>query len=237
MRTALDDIVITDGNREAYETILALTQDHDEPVKMFVYGPIGAGKSTIVQARGRTKDMLSKRKVMFCNAAELVLAVTLEEVSDEYLEKVGSADVLLIDGFEDFFKNLPTGPLLCRLLITERNKHGFDTVLFSDLPLSEFDLSALEGVLDDFVQVSVEPLDADGFVLLAHNVQATLREGKEDTAPLLADDALEYLARDYAEKGDDIRNALRYLIAVAGFEDGTVIDLATVKEAIPSRSR
>lgn len=230
----IDEIVITEGNREAYETVLAITQEHDEPVRMFIYGPVGSGKSTVLQARGREKDLLSKKKTLFCNAAELMLAVTLEDFSEDYLTQAGTVDVLLIDGFEDFFtKNGgELGPELCKLLLQERNRQGLETVLFSNVPLEEVDASKLGGVLDDYRMVPVEPLDAAGRLELARRIMNSLRT--DDAKPIVTEEALEYIAGPFAQEVGDIRNALRYLIAVAGFEEGTTITLDLAKEALHS---
>ena len=230
----IDEIVITDGNREAFETVLEITADHDEPVRMFVWGPVGSGKSTVLQARGREKDLLSKKGVMFCNAAELMLAVTLEDVSEDYLNKAGSIEVLLIDGFEDFFSKNggEFGPELCRLLLGERNRLGLETVLFSNVALDEVDVSKLGDALDGYRIVAVELLDEAGRLEFAHKVMDSLRT--DEAKPIVTDEGLEYIAGPFAQEVGDIRNALRYLIAVAGFEDGATITLDQVKEALHS---
>lgn len=230
----IDEIVITDGNREAFETVLGITGEHDEPVRMFIYGPLGTGKSTVLQARGREKDLLSKKSTLFCNAAELMLAVTLEDFSEDYLKKAGTVDVLLVDGFEDFFteKAGDMGPELCRLLLQERNKLGLETVLFSNVALEEVDAGKLGTTLDGYRIVPVEPLDAEGRVEFARKLMASFRT--DDSKPIVADDALEYIATSFAQEPGDIRNALRYLIAVAPFEAGTTITLELAKEALNS---
>ena len=230
----IDEIVITDGNREAFETVLGITGEHDEPVRMLIHGPVGSGKSTVLQARGREKDLLSRKSTLFCNAAELMLAVTLDDVSEDYLSKAGSVDVLLIDGFEDFFSKNggELGPELCRLLLQERNRLGLETVLFSNVPLEEVDAGKLGSALDGYRIVRVEPLDEAGKLEFAHKLMDSLRT--DDDKPLVTDEALEYIANSFAQEVGDIRNALRYLIIVAGFEPGSIITLDEVKEALHS---
>ena len=80
--------------------------------------------------------------------------------------------------------------------------------------------------------VPVEPLDEVGKLEFAHKLMDSLRT--DDEKPIVAEDALEYIAGTFAQEVGDIRNALRYLIAVAGFEAGSTITLDQVKEALHS---
>ena len=47
MATPLDTIVVTDGNREAFERVIGVTQEHGAPERLFVVGPRGTGISQI----------------------------------------------------------------------------------------------------------------------------------------------------------------------------------------------
>ena len=48
MQTLIDGIVITEDNKEAFETMLGITQVHKEPKNLFIYGPSGSGKTTLL---------------------------------------------------------------------------------------------------------------------------------------------------------------------------------------------
>ena len=114
------------------------------------------------------------------------------DAPDKFFEEIGSVPVLLVDDFQDFFADEEAGPLLCKLMVTERDRLGLDTVFASDAPLSSFDLAAFEGALDGFEELAAEPLDEAGrraFVLAMRDTFA--EEGK---APALADDTVAYLA-------------------------------------------
>ena len=64
MASMLDEIVITDDNCQAFETILSIGREHEGLVELFVWGPPGAGKSTVVHARGRERDLLAPRRIV-----------------------------------------------------------------------------------------------------------------------------------------------------------------------------
>lgn len=230
MSTPLDAIVVADGNREAFERVIDVTQKHDEPVRLFMVGPRGAGKTSLLRARAAERDLLSGRKAVVHAAAEMINAIRMD-APDSFFEELGTVPVLLVDDFQDFFSDEEAGPLLCKLMLAERARLGLDTVLASDAPLSAFDLSAFEGTLDGFEEVRVEPLDEAGrraFVLAMRNM--FFEEGK---SPELSDEAVEALAA-FSDDLTDVRHAVQYLMTAAGFEAGRVLDAETVREALAS---
>ena len=50
MATPLDTIVVTDGNREAFERVIGVTREHGAPERLFVVGPRGTGKTSLLRA-------------------------------------------------------------------------------------------------------------------------------------------------------------------------------------------
>ena len=59
MRQLSDDIVMTEGNAAFQEVMGALAAE--APVRLVLCGPAGSGKTTVLQARGRERDLLSER--------------------------------------------------------------------------------------------------------------------------------------------------------------------------------
>ena len=62
-------------------------------------------------------------------------------------------------------------------------------------------------------------------------IQGMLRE-KDDTLPKLDEETIAYLANDFSEDLRAVRTAVRYFINGAGYEPGTVVDLAMAKKAL-----
>ncbi len=222
MATLLDEIVITEGNREAFESILTIGRNEDAPRRLFVWGPVGSGKSSVVQARGRERDLLSTRQIISCHGQEII-AILKSGVNDEFLNKIGEVDILLLDGFESLFDD-EVGVEVARLLLAARNQKGLETVVVSDVPSTDLDVESLKGALDGFTEIEVKPLDNDGRVDFARKIQASMRRGN-DKAPSLDEDALRYIAIDFSQSPGDIRNAITFLLRETEQSDGAVIGL------------
>ncbi len=230
MPTLLDEIVVTEGNREAFEAILSIGRGPSTPQRLFVWGPKGSGKSSVAYARGREKDLLSTRRIISCHAQE-VMASLASGVNDGFLDEIGEVDILLLDGFESLFAAPDAGPSLARLLLGTRNAKGLSTVVISDIPLAEVNGPELEGVLDGFRQIAVEPLDRDGWVEFARRVQDTVQGGR-DGAPTLSDDALAFIATGFAQNPEDIRNAIRYLLTRTEEPEGSMLGAERARELL-----
>ncbi len=229
MNPTLDELVVTDANRCAFERVINITQVNDTPVMLYIYGPKGSGKTFALQARFFDKDFLSKRKVVFTHSVELITAFQLD-LGDELLNDAGAADVLLLDAFDLFFESGDIGPLLCKLLLQEREKHDLSTVITGRRPLSSYDLSSFEGALDSFEEVGIAPLNREDFEQLALKVQSTCRKGRE--VPRLSDAAIAFIANEHAQSLCDVRNSVWYLLTAAGFKGGHVIDEFEVRAAL-----
>lgn len=225
MNTPLDAFVKTDGNCEAFDRIVSLTQPHDKPEMLFLVGPEQSGKTTLVRARQLDKDLLSTKRVLYRPCAELAKAMRAN-VYDGFFEDLGTHEVLLLDDFDGFFEDEEIGPKLCQLLLAERERHGLDAVITSRKPLAAYDLSLFGGVFDKFEEITMDELDADGLeIYVTELVGAYAEEGK---SPVLSSEAISYIARDLGEKPDMMRKAVSFLMTQYEGEPGVVLDCDVV---------
>ena len=156
--------------------------------------------------------------------------INLPGIGDEFLNEVCSAQVLLLDGVDVFFEEA-NGPMVCRLLMTQRNSMGLETIAVTDKPFDEFEDGFLDRTFEGYARYEVQPLDAEGLLEFAQKLQANFL--KEDAKRAhLADDALEFVAKDFAQQPGDIRNAMTFLLSVANFENGSEVSLDQVKTAL-----
>ena len=233
MASTIGGFVVTDANKELCSRIMAVTQTGDQTL-LFVYGPPRSGKTTLVQGRGRERDLLSDKEVVFCHISELVSFFNLGEVGEQFLERIGLAEVVLLDGFEKCFEGEEIALQLAKLLIESRTKAGLDTLVFSGKPFDELDVAALDGVLDGFERWELVPLGEEDILDL---VRATYERERKSTqgaqrATVLTDDALEYLAKNHGADLDEMKSAVRFLVTVAAFDEGQEVDAALVREAL-----
>ena len=233
MKPSVDEIVLTDSNRDAFELVINITRNEVNSVNAYMFGETGSGKTFALQTRALDKDLLSTKSVAFSHAAELMTAIQLES-GDRILEKVGSVDVLLLDTFDVFFRDMTIGPLLCKLLLTERISHGLSTIIAGKKALANYDLTLFGGVMDSFKEYQVKPLQKKDYLELAKKIQANCIYGKENPT-ILSADALNYLSQTYAKTPKDVRNVLEFLLTVADYPAGTVIDVMELKNAIESK--
>ena len=92
--------------------------------------------------------------------------------------------------------------------------------------------AAFGGALDDFAVAEVAPLDAAGLAEFGRRMAE--RFGAEEGAAALSDEALAYLAEDFAATADEMRNAVRFLLTARGFEAGHVVTADDAREALAS---
>lgn len=229
MRKPLDDIIVFDGNKAAFERIIGIVNEQ-KPSRLFLYGPSGSGKTAVLSAREKQKDEdPSAENVMFTHAPELIAAIRLDS-NESLLVDAGSVGILLVDEFDSFFDD-EIGLEVCRLLLNERDRLGLSTVLAARKPLSSYDLSTLEGALDDFEELEAKPLDAEGRKQFARAMQKRYR-GEADDAVALSDEAIEFVSIEFADNLSDVDVAIRYLITAAGFGKGDVISADQAKSLL-----
>ncbi len=229
MRQLSDDIVMTEGNAAFQEVMGALAAE--APVRLVLCGPAGSGKTTVLQARGRERDLLSERKALYAHAQEIKAAIDLE-INESLLEQVAEVDLLCLDGLDTLVAEGPRGCQVAQLLIDERNRRGLATVVAFDGAAADLDRAAFGGALDDFTVAEVAPLDAAGLAEFGRRMAE--RFGAEEGAAVLSAEALAYLAEDFAATADEMRNAVRFLLTARGFEAGHVVTADDAREALAS---
>ena len=185
MRQLSDDIVMTEGNAAFQEVMGALAAE--APVRLVLCGPAGSGKTTVLQARGRERDLLSERKALYAHAQEIKAAIDLE-INESLLEQVAEVDLLCLDGLDTLVAEGPRGCQVAQLLIDERNRRGLATVVAFDGAAADLDRAAFGGALDDFTVAEVAPLDAAGLAEFGRRMAE--RFGAEEGAAVLSDEAL-----------------------------------------------
>ena len=173
------------------------------------YTHLDVYKRQLVRGRQLDKDLLSTKKVLYRPCSELPEAMRAE-VYDGYFEDLGTYEVLFLDDFEGFFDDPEMGPMMCKLLLGERLKRRLDTVITSTKPLSEYDLSDFGGMLGDFEEVTMEVLDDAGLEEYVRGlVEDYTEEGK---SPVLAPEAIAYIAHDLGQTPTMIRKATHFLM-------------------------
>ena len=98
---ALDDIVVSDANRDAHDHLFAAASPHPSGISLLV-GPAGSGKTHMLLALAEP-DSASPGRALFVRANELTLRL-LHGVQRRSLavlrEELRSPDVLIVDGLE-----------------------------------------------------------------------------------------------------------------------------------------
>lgn len=229
MPSLTDKIVVFDGNKDAFETIMRVTAEHVAPVRVIVVGPAGSGKTSMMLARARDKDLMSTSHILGCNAHEITNALEIG-VNDGFLDEVGSTDILLIDDF-DFLLESDKGKQVAMLLLNERNSHGLDTIVFTAEQISDEDKEAIGGVVDGYAVVEMQPLTAEGRVELARKLEKVARGNAEDYV-VLSDEALDYVANTFVEDLKELDLPIRFLATGAGYDPGYVVTVEDAKERL-----
>lgn len=231
MMMPLDALVVTEGNEKAVRFITDITQEHDHPVKIFLVGPSESGKTMLMRARQLDKDLLSTKSVLYRPCKELPEALRAD-VYDGYLNELGETDVLLLDDLEGFFEDEEIGPMMCKLLLQERDRKGNDTVISSRKPLDECNSGVLAGVFDDFVEVEMASLAGGSLLAYVKRVYEQYRD--EEKSPVLSEEALSYLAFEFDASLEMKRRGVFYLMNGYAGEPGAELSRAFVQEALRS---
>lgn len=230
MRTLTDDIVVRPANEKGFAAAQKALRS-DGAVRAVLCGPAGCGKSTVLQARGRERDLLASKSAAYAHGQEIAAAINLD-INEGFLEKVAEVDVLYFDGLNDLSADGGTGADIVRLLLAERDRRGLSTVAAFDGTEEQLRASVLGDALAGYELIAVGPLDDEGKEEFARRMAERFKASED--GPKLTDDALAYLARDFAEDAQSVRNAVRFLLASGRFAAGEEIDRADAQAALAS---
>lgn len=229
MKLPLDELVRTDGNRAAIERITNITQEHETPERLFLVGPESSGKTELLRARQLDQDLLSPKRVLYRPCKELPEALRAN-VYEGYLEDLAEHEVLFLDDFEGFWEDEELGPEMCKLLLIERNRRGLDTVISSRKPLAAYDLTVFGKLMDDFEEIHIERLNHDEMVDYVNMlVELYTVEGQ---SPVLAPEAIDYIAHDLDVSMEMMRKAMHFLLTKYQGTPGEVLSRHFVEEAL-----
>lgn len=229
MRLQIAELVITPENEDTIQRIVNVTQKHEQPEQLYLVGPANSGKSTLMEARGTEKDLLSTKKAVYCHASEILAMLTIEnENADNFLNRIGEVEVLFIDDVEDFLSNESMGAQACGLLIESRAKQGLDTVVSAHTPLSELD-DSLRKVFSGFQELRLPALNEKGACELAKAyVKYLVRtKGESKVVNELSPEAFEYLGKKFCHSLKDMAPAMEFLLTVAEVPTGQSISAET----------
>ena len=229
MRLQLSQLVITPENESTAKRLIEVTQTHDQPEQLYLTGPANSGKSTFMEARGAEKDLLSIKHALYCHASEILAMLSIDnENADNFLNRIGEVEVLLIDDVEDFLTNEKIGVKACQLLIESRAKQGLDTIVAAQTPLLQLD-GNLQDVFSGFEEICLPALSEQGLIDLARMFEAHFVHAKgEEKAHSLSDEAIAYLGKKFQDSPKDMAPAVQFLVTVADFPEGHII---TAEEA------
>lgn len=223
----MNKLVEDAGNTAAVQAAVAVPEK-EEAEHVFIFGPAQSGKTTLLQ-EVEMGNAEKKRPALYRAAMQIMNTLQFEDAPDEFFEQIGTAPVLLLDDFQDFYVAGEGGPLFAKLMLEERAKNGLSTIITCNVPMAELDKDVIEHALDDFTEYEVKPLGSEGrqeFVKL----MAKTYSGSE--APTLGDDAIAFLANDFSEDLKDVRNAVHYLVEAAGFNASDTVSADKAKDLL-----
>lgn len=203
-------------NEEILDVLDAL---RNEPGTRLVLGREGCGKTTLlkdlVRSRASAGDV-DNPAALFCAAIEIYAAVFVRE-NDLFLEKLGRVPFVAIDDI-DSLESTVEGARLLSLLLAERRRAGFSTVLSSSESLANLqDYFGDETLLSD-ESFELRPLDFQGKVDFSRML---VEFYGEPGSPTVNEDSFSYLALRFSEA--DIDNMIRYVVTAGGYGSHDVI--------------
>ena len=229
MRTPLDALIITDGNREGFQRVIDCTHA-DEQQLLFIVGEKGTGKTTLLRARQLEKDLLSTKHVTYKPCAQIVDAIHACAF-DEDLDALGTTNVLLLDDIEGFLEDEQLGAPTAHCLLKERIERGFDTVITSTKKIEELgEIGELADDLAKFEQFVVEPIDDEAMLTLIQSLVDSYAD--LESAPKLTDEAVRYIAHDLNVNTTMKAKAIDFLMTQYQGEAGETLSLNAVKQIL-----
>ena len=238
MALSLNQFVVSEGNRKAYELVKDITKKHDEPVCAFLVGPEGSGKTALMLARWSNRDLLSPKKSTYIACKEVVSIIRNsingmypeESGMDQFINDLATCDVLFLDDIDGFWEDKEMGPETGKLLLNARNAAKLDTVVTSRKPLGSYVLKGYGDALKGFVQVDIEPYDPGDLVEFVKEQQERF---KTDASPVLSEDAIDFIANEMGETPERMSRIVEFFMTQLGdaASPGQVLDRDYVQKA------
>lgn len=221
----LEGFVVDEMNELAAEKVLGIAEG-DGSKKVFVHGAPNSGKTHLLYA---AKEKVGPRGV-YCATSDFMIRLDLG-VDDAFFERIGSIPILCVDVFEGLFAH-SDAPELMRLLLSERERLGFATVVASRFPLNHFEMGeGLRAEFDSFLSVEMASLSKKGRCAA---IDVFIRRYGTDASPRISDDAVGFLV-DSFEVVSDLENAVHYLQAGAGLSADDTVNAAVARELLNDR--
>ncbi len=217
----LDNVVYTPENKDAIEAILNIPKKGSVR-RIFFWGPEVSGKTHILReiARKFPKDL-----TFYCTTADLRLRLDLDN-GDEFFEKIGSIPILFLDAFEQAFDH-ELCPELIRLLLLERERLDYATVIASRVPYTELEIGEMAAPLASFAVHTVAPLNEKD---RAEAARRQFEDYRTKNSPAIEEGVFELIGSLFNDPGD-AKNAAQYLARGTGLTANDTVTIAMAEEA------
>lgn len=229
----LQNLIVTDENRYAFERICDVAESR-EPTMLYICAPTNSGKTILLQSRMMDLNLLASANIHYSLASDILLDLSIDyDLANQRLAAVGTCETLFLDNLDDFFANQEFGTEAARLLIEARNAQGLNTVIASRTPLWAIEDEGLRNALAGFEEIILPESSRTTRTKLARAyAEQYLAENNHDVT--FSDDALDYIANDFAKDMRGISTAMMFLSLKQDFPEGHEISLGDAKAALVS---
>ena len=209
MHESKKTFIRTRSNKALFEKLDEISAGKEPPSRLFVQGPKGTGKSTLLRGIANDAELIDP-SVFVCSGADIAVALSIK-TDPHFLDKIGSVPSLYIDDITPLGA-VEDGDQLLSLLIKERDRLHLNTVVVSDVSLEECGTPKAAEYLQNFDMLRIEPLDSEDQAEFARRIEA---EYSIENSPKLDDEAIKEIID--AMKGNlaDVEKAIRYLVTDA----------------------
>lgn len=228
MRESMDTFVKSPGNALAVEAMESLRKPQQAAAKLFIEGSAKSGKSTLVRSWAEDAARSEGGNTVFaCSGADMAMALQFE-ADDSFFDRLGATPVLIVDDLEPL-THAEKGDQLLSLMLAERERQGFGTVITSRKPLADYRLADSNEAMRAFKVINIEPLDEDG---LNEFVRMAFSEYTTEASPSLEDDAVMQIVAMMKGNFTSMEHAARYLATDEGCARLGTLDAKTIEKLL-----
>ena len=228
MIDSLSYYVRTAQNEEACAAIDKMNGASATPVNVIIKGPHYSGKSALVRGVGEDAIRNGAEMMLFtCSGFDIAMALA-QEADDSFFERLGETPSLIIDDISGL-KRVAKGDQLLSLLLEERKKHGLSTALTTTEDITETDYPLSASYLSKFDVIEINPIDNEG---RSSYVKLIAEDRKKDDSPALTDEAVDYIANEFASTFFDMESAARYFMEDEDCRKLDKIDVDTARKLL-----